>query len=110
MFVIIRFTELVTSYLEKDLNCSVDHAHPPAQEGEEWENELNEVVGQCLEAMKPPRRAMHVVGHGVWNWLRLKSSGEALSENVTVFKTLETQGDGAFRQQKFQNNRVRQNL
>lgn len=61
------------SYLEQDLDCSIDHAHAPAQEGEEGEDELNEVVGECLEAMKPPRRVMHVVGHGVWNWLRLKS-------------------------------------
>lgn len=71
-------------YLEKDLDRSVEHAHPPAQEGEKWENELNEVVGERLEAMKPPRRAMHVVGHGVWYWLRLESSREALSENVIL--------------------------
>lgn len=64
------------SYLEQDLDCSVDHAHPPAQEGKEREDELNEVVGQCLEAMKPPRGAMHVVGHGVWNWLGLERYGE----------------------------------
>lgn len=78
-FPIIRSCELVNtvSYLEQDLDCSVDHAHPPAQEGEEREDELNEVVGQSLEAMQPPRGAMHVVGHGVWNWLRLKRYGEA---------------------------------
>lgn len=78
-FLIIRSCELVNavSYLEQDLDCSVDHAHPPAQEGEEREDELNEVIGQRLEAMKPPRGAMHVVRHGVWNWLRLKRYGEA---------------------------------
>lgn len=31
------------------------------------------MVGQGLEAMKPPRGAMHVVGHGVWNWLGLRT-------------------------------------
>lgn len=57
--------------LEEDLDCSIDHTHPPAEEGEEREDELNEVVGQRLEAMNPPRGAMHVVGQGVWNWLGL---------------------------------------
>ena len=59
------------SYLEQDLDGSVDHGHSPAQEGEERKDELNDVVGHCLEAMKPPWGAMHVVGHGVWNWLCL---------------------------------------
>lgn len=63
------------SYLEQDLDCSVDHAHPSAQEGEEWEDELDEVVWQRLEAMEPPRGAMHVVGHGVRNWLGLGEDG-----------------------------------
>lgn len=69
------------SYLEQDLDCSVDHAHPPAQEGEEREDELDEVVGQRLETMKPPWEAMHIVGHGVWNRLGLERYGET-SENM----------------------------
>lgn len=59
-------------YLEQDLDSSVDHAHPPAQEGEERDNELDEVVGQRLEAMEPPGRAVQVVGHGVGDWLGLE--------------------------------------
>ncbi len=61
----------IASYLEQDLDCSVDHAHPPAQEGEEGKDELYEVVGQRLKAMKPPRGAMHVVRHGVRHRLGL---------------------------------------
>lgn len=82
MFVTIRSCELVNSvtYLEQDLDYSVDHAHPPAQEGEEWEDELDEVVGQRLEAMKPPRGPVHVVGHRVRNWLGLGRDGGAESE------------------------------
>ncbi len=38
------------------------------------------MVGQCLEAMKPPRGAMHVVGYGVRNWLGLGPDGGAESE------------------------------
>lgn len=82
--VIIRPCEPVNSvsYLEQDLDRSVNHAHPPAQEGEEREDELDEVVGQRLEAVKPPRGAMHVVGHGVRNRLGLGRDGGAESENV----------------------------
>lgn len=68
----VQFVPSAVSYLEQDLDRPVDHAHPPAQEGKEREDELNEVVGQRLEAMEPPRRAMHVVGHGVGNRLGLQ--------------------------------------
>lgn len=46
VFVIIRSCVSVSSltYLEQDLDHSVDHAHPPAQEGEEGDDELDEVV------------------------------------------------------------------
>lgn len=59
-------------YLKEDLDCSVDYAHPPAQNGKEWCNELDEVVGQGFKAVKPPWRTMKVVGHWVWNWLGLE--------------------------------------
>lgn len=59
------------SYLEKDLDCSINHTHPPAEESEERDNELDKVVRQGLKAMEPPRRAVHVVWHGIGNWLRL---------------------------------------
>lgn len=90
--VIIRSCELVNSasYLEQDLDCSVDHAHPPAQEGEEREDELDEVVGQRLEAMKPPRGAMHVVGHGVRNWLGLGPVGGAERRKCETLKILKS--------------------
>lgn len=68
----VQFVLLAATYLEQDLDRPVDHAHPPAQEGKEREDELNEVVGQRLEAMEPPRRAMHVVRHGVGNRLGLQ--------------------------------------
>lgn len=58
-------------YLEQDLDRSVDHAHSPAQESEEGNDELDEVVGQRLKAMEPPWWAVHVVGYGVGNWLGL---------------------------------------
>ncbi len=57
--------------LEEDLQDSVQHAHPPAHEGEEGHHELDEVIAESLEAMKPPRRVMHVVGHGVRHRLGL---------------------------------------
>lgn len=77
VFVMISSCESVNSasYLEQDLDCSVDRAHSSAQEGEEWEDELDEVVGHRLEAMEPPRGVMHVVGHGVRNWLGLRGRG-----------------------------------
>lgn len=59
-------------YLKEDLDGSVDYAHPPAHNGKEWCNELDEVVGQSFKAVEPPRRAMKVVGHWVWNWLGLE--------------------------------------
>lgn len=59
------------SYLEQNLDRPVDHAHPPAQEGEQREDELDEVVGERLEAVEPPRGAVHVVGHGVRDRLGL---------------------------------------
>lgn len=62
---------LVTIYLEKDLDRSVDHAHPPAQERKEREDELDEVVWQSLKTMEPPRGAVHVIRHGVGYRLRL---------------------------------------
>lgn len=61
-----------SSYLKQDLACAVKHAHPPAQESEERHDELDEVVGQRLEAMEPPWGPVHVVRHGVGNWLGLK--------------------------------------
>lgn len=62
-------------YLEQDLDGSVHQAHPAAQEGEEGEDELDQVVGQSLEAVEPPRGAVQVVGHGVRNRLRLRGDG-----------------------------------
>lgn len=72
------FCITVLYYLEQDLECSVDHAHPPAHEGEERDNELNEVVGQGLKAMEPPWGAVHIVGHGVGNWLGLELEGQIM--------------------------------
>lgn len=59
------------NYLEKDLDCSINHTHPPAEESEERDDEFDKVVRQGLKAMEPPRRAVNVVGHGIGNWLGL---------------------------------------
>lgn len=64
------------NYLEEDLNGTIDHAHPSAQESEKRENKLDEVVGQSLKAVKPPRGAMQVIGQGVGHWLGLRNDGE----------------------------------
>lgn len=67
------FAGFPQSYLKENLDGSVHHAQPAAQEGEEGSDELNEVVGQSLEAVEPPRGAVQVVGHGVWHWLGLET-------------------------------------
>lgn len=84
MFVVIISCEWANGarYLEQDLDCSVDHTHPPAQEGEEREDELDEVVGKRLEAMEPPRGAMHVVRHGVRHRLGLGKRGSGRRVNM----------------------------
>lgn len=69
------------------MDYSIDHAHPSSKECEEREDELNEVVGQRLKAMKPPRATMHVVGHGVRNWLGLEQCGGAHGENQTMLRS-----------------------
>lgn len=47
-------------------------AHPPAQEQEEGHQQLDEVVDQGLEAVEPPRRAVHEVRDGAGHRLRLE--------------------------------------
>lgn len=93
MFVAIISCEWVNgaSYLEQDLDGSIDHTHPPAQEGEEREDELDEVVGQRLEAMEPPRGAMHVVRHGVRNRLGLgkRRRGRRVKPGVSLRRCFE---------------------
>ena len=73
---IVSLSCIMFSYLEQDLDGSVDGAHPPAEQGEEREHELHEVVGNRLEAMKPPRRKVHVVRHGIRDRLGLKGKTE----------------------------------
>lgn len=60
------------THLEEDLKRPAHHAHTASHEGKKWHDELNEVIGKSLKPMEPPWEMMHVVGHGVRNWLSLK--------------------------------------
>lgn len=67
---------LLSSHLEHYLQRPVDHAHTSPQEGEERDDELDEVIGQNLEAMEPPWGLVHIVWHGVWHRLSLEGERE----------------------------------